>query len=296
MLRRFADLAVDSDVAFDDLPPADGPARIIIRRGAISDEPRDPVQSWPAGDGTVWLAIERGASAYHVTLPGLRCAVEADGSRIVFDPAADLSGAALVHLLLHQVLPLAVSRTGRIVLHACAVETPAGAIAFLGQSGSGKSTLAAAFCRRGSALVADDALVVEMVGEAAFVWPSADAVRLWDDMQAVAPGAVRSDVDLRSKLRAPVAIARGRAPLARVYLLDTREDGRVSIDPVSASDVRIELLSHVFRLDIHDAGESRRLFDAAHRIAARVPSRTINYPNGLRFLDAVVDAVTADLA
>lgn len=296
MARRFADLAVGGDVPFADLPESSGPADIVIRRGRMPDGMAAPIQQWRGADGRDWLSIARAAGGYRVSLPGLECLVSADGRAITFAPPQSLSESALVHLLLHQVLPLAVSRTGRLVLHACAVETPAGTLALLGESGAGKSTLAAAFCRRGFALVADDALAVDLGGTDIGVWPTADGLRLWDDMSEAAPAGIGEASNAAGKRRAPAALATDRSPLARVYLLATAEDDRAAVTRVSAASARIEMLSHLFRLDVTDRDESRRLFDAVHRVASHVPARRVAYPDGVEFLDAAVDAMLADFA
>lgn len=293
MLRRFADLTVASDLPLSDLPAAEGPASIEVRGGSIPDGPWTHLQTWTGDAGEQWLSIDRAGGAYRLTFPELICVIEADGARVLYDERANLSQPALHHLLLHQVLPLAVSRLGRFVLHACAVETPAGALVFLGESGAGKSTLAATFCGRGCALVADDALVVDVSEAGVGAWPTADSVRLWPDMRDAAAGAA---IEAGGKLRVQVPIARSRVPLARLCLLDTAADGASAVAAVSPSEVRVALLSHLFRLDVTDRAESSRLFDAAHRVAEAVPARRIIYPNGIQHLNAAADAALRDLA
>lgn len=294
MARRFADLAVGGDVLFADLPESAPPPGIVIRRGPMPEGGSVPIQQWPDSDGRAWLSIARAPAGYRVSLPDLECVISRDGRAIAVDPAPDLPASTLVHLLLHQVLPLAVSRTGRLVLHACAVETPGGTLAFLGESGAGKSTLAAAFCRRGFALVADDALAVDLGGADIGVFPTADGLRLWDDMSEAAPAGIGEPSNAAGKRRAPAVLATDRSPLARVYLLGTSEDDRAVVTHVSAAAARLEMLSQLFRLDVTDRDESRRLFDAVHRVASRVPARRVAYPDGVEFLDAAVDAVLAD--
>lgn len=292
MAVHFADLIVASDLPLPDLSRASGPADITMRRGPVPGAAA-PLQQWPSPGGGDWLSIARADGGYRVSLPDLACLVAPDGRAITYDHADPFDPGMLAHLLLHQVLPLAVSRTGRFVLHACAVETPAGALAFIGQSGSGKSTLAAACCRRGFALVADDALVIDLEGGIG-VWPTADGVRLWDDMRTAAPDGAAWRNQATGKLRTPVPLARARAPLARVCLLDTSHDGSSTVRPEPAAAARLEMLSHLFRLDVEDRDESRRCFEAANRVAAAVPARTVTYPNGLGYLDATVDAIVRD--
>src|SRR5688500_11732652 len=216
MSWRFGDLAVASDIPFADLPAASGAADIVVRRGAIAADGWTPVQSWASDDGGAdWLVIERGRDGYRLRFSDLHCVVSTDGSRIEYD-AATAGGDGLVHLLLHQVLPLAASRLGRLVLHACGVETPRGVVAIVGGSGAGKSTLAAAFCRRGAALVADDALMVSLTSGEARVSPTADGLRVWDDMAVMMPSALEATAPEGRKRRINARLAAGSGALRRL--------------------------------------------------------------------------------
>ena len=293
MQARFGGLVIDSEIPLTDLPPTSGPADIVIRTGAVDAKAGELIQEWPGAGGQRWLAIFSGDRGYRVSVAGLECALSRDGRAITVQPAPALADAALVHLLLQQVLPLAVSRTGRLVMHACAVDTPAGALAFVGESGAGKSTLAGAFCRRGHPLIADDALVMELEEEGIRVSPTADALRLWPDQREVAAGA-ETALSASGKLRARVTLARAPSRLARVYLLGTAPDASSSVTMVPTAEMRVSMLSHMFRLDVTDRDESRRVFDAVHRVVDMVPVRRAVYPDGLEHLDAAVDAILRD--
>jgi hypothetical protein len=63
-------------------------------------------------------------------------------------------------VLLSRILPNVSLARGREALHASAVETSTGVVAIAAPSGTGKSTLAAELIGRGSALFADDVLVL----------------------------------------------------------------------------------------------------------------------------------------
>ena len=111
MLRRFADLVVASEVLLDDLPASSGAADITIRRAAIPDAPRVPVQDWSDDTGD-WLTIERTASDYLLRFPELRCVVAGDGSRVDVDaPPLGVVVAVVVDVVV-------VSRRVRIVIAA----------------------------------------------------------------------------------------------------------------------------------------------------------------------------------
>ena len=293
MRFRFGGLAVDSEIPHPDLPPASGHPDISIRFGTLDRDRGALVQEWPDADGRAWLAIFRAGAGYRVAIGDLECAIATDGREIVVDAPPSLDQARLAHLVLQQVLPLAVSRTGRLVMHACAVETPSGALAFVGETGAGKSILAGSFCRRGHALIADDALVIDVQPDVVRVEPTADALRLWPDMQDVAAGA-ETTRSSSGKLRARVPLAHAPSRLARIYLLGTAADGSSSVRMVPAGEMRVAMLSHLFRLDISDRDESRRTFDAVHRVVDLVPVRRAVYPDGLEHLDAAVDAILRD--
>lgn len=292
---RFADLAVASEVPFTGLPRTDHPADITIRRAPSADAPWLQIQAWDDEAGAAWLAIDKAGDAYRLRFPELQCIVSRGGAAITFEAHAALPDGELAHLLLHQVLPLAASLGVRLVLHACAVETPRGAIGLFGQSGAGKSTLAAAFCRRGCRLVADDALVIDISDTGARAWPTAAGLRLWEDMAAsVAPTLRAVPAGLRHKRRIDVPLASSPVPLARLFLIG-EGTGYVGVEPVPSAGGRVALLSHLFRMDVTDAQESRRLLDLVQALSTAVPVRRLQFPDGVDHLDAAVDAALGDL-
>ena len=120
--------------------------------------------------------------------------------------------------LIGVVLPYAFHRDGAWCMHASAVQTPAGAIAFLAPRGTGKSTLAAACLQHGCALVADDVVVLRDVAGHVTVTPSGVPLRLREDT-ARAVGAPVDHADGWGKVRIAGALAGDPLPLAAVYLL-----------------------------------------------------------------------------
>lgn len=295
MLWRFAGLAVASDVPFPDLPAARGPAAITVRHGAPAPDGWQPIQVWTGETGEEWLTIEAGPDGYRLQFSGLTCVIAADGTRITYARAPGSTDEDVAHLVLHQALPLAVSRLGRIVVHACAVETVRGAVAFVGGSGAGKSTLAAACCARGAALLADDALVAEFRASDVWALPTANGLRLWDDVAAALPaGALHARAG--EKRRIPTRLAPAPARLVRLFLVGDTSASGADVCRVPPEAARVALLPHLFRLDVTDATESRRLFDDVHRLASLVPMRRLVYPDGVECLEAAVAAVMADLA
>ena len=89
--------------------------------------------------------------------------ISRDGSDIRCRPLPGTPESTIRHLFLDQVVPLVLSRRESLVLHASAILTPQGVIAFVGKSGQGKSTLAACFGQSGFRLLSDDYLVLRKI-------------------------------------------------------------------------------------------------------------------------------------
>lgn len=120
------------------------------------------------------------------------------------------SGGAVTALVARGlVLAVRLGLHGEHLLHASAVELPAGAVAVAGPSGAGKSTLAAALCASGGRLVADDTLRWRRDPEGGVaVHRGARELRLRPDRRrwiADLAGPVRPTVDGRLAVRVPAS-------------------------------------------------------------------------------------------
>jgi hypothetical protein len=122
--------------------------------------------------------------------------------------------------LIGVVLPYALHRDGAWCVHASAVQTPAGVIAFVAPSGTGKSTLAAACMRAGCALVADDVVVLRESPDGITVTPSGVPLRL-HAATARAVGAATSGADAWGKVRVDGVSTDVTLPLAALYVLQS---------------------------------------------------------------------------
>jgi hypothetical protein len=217
----------------------------------------------------------------------------AQGREIRVHPSPILDPLALRHLLLDQVIPLALSLQFQPVLHASAVVTPWGAVAFLGQSGRGKSTTAIHLARQGWPLLSDDGLVLESRSDGFLAFPSYPAVRLWPDTagpllgdllpEALAPAS--DSTKRRLRLPASVPVASQPTGLKALFLLE-REAARAdtvgpTLAPVSGPEATVALLQNSFRLEL--AGRNRAVDDFGWQssLAASIPMRRLIVPNEL---------------
>ncbi|HOX04615.1 MAG TPA: hypothetical protein P5555_20550 [Candidatus Paceibacterota bacterium] len=159
---------------------------------ALSDpRPQPPLNStpfhlWTAPDGSPWTYFYLRGHHYIARFPGMAdFELSADGASIRCYPVPGTPLPTIEHLYLNQVLPLALSRQGKLVFHASAIESQAGALVFMGPSGRGKSTLAASFAQKGFRILADDALQIDKTGDGRCqARPGHRSIRLWADSQA----------------------------------------------------------------------------------------------------------------
>jgi len=217
-------------------------------------------------DGEVNFRIEEDPEAgYLIWGPGYGAnRISADGRNLLCT-AGGAGADAWQRLLIAQVLPFAAVLRGLEVLHASAVVTGEGGVAFLGPSQAGKTSLAMAMCRRGATFLADDVLALELAGESLIGHPGT-AVAGVDRAEAdrmLEAGELRSrDVVAADDRERVVRVARAAepAPLLALFFLDRRADGpdRPRFEP--AADARM-LLAATFNLVLAAPQRLQRLLD-----------------------------------
>ncbi len=226
---------LDTDVSFPELALADrGPARWRFRI-----DPELP----PMHD-----AIERGSELIYGNVHA-RLFAHRRGLRVIIDDTGDFDIAPngvivaatkpeawddfVRNHLLGRVLAVAMFEAGWLPLHASAIETPEGVVAFLGPNSVGKSSLAVALTTLGATPVADDSLPIES-GPPPRAWPGLPAVRVRDDVRAALhlPQDGIATHEGKTALLPPPEHRPPRAPkpLAGIYLVAPNEDlGREAV-------------------------------------------------------------------
>ena len=267
-------------------------------------KPQGPItqasfQEWDLPDGTAWTRFHRVADAYLLRFPGLADFEVADeGNEIRCWPAPGISDVTVEHLYLNQVLPLALSKQGKLVFHASAIEVRDGAVAFMGESGRGKSTLAASFAAAGSRFLTDDALLLEKQGDAYRVLPSHASIRLWGDSQQMLVGddaAVAPPVQYTPKARIlsgqKLAFCPDPRLLRGIYFLGDGSADRIDIQPVRPAEALMELVKHSFLLDIEARDLLAAHFDELSAIANLPLFFRLDYPRRYEDLPEVRRAI-----
>lgn len=117
-----------------------------------------------------------------IRFPGVAQYRVREGREVIVHPAQGARVEDVRRALLGAALGVLVIQRGLLPLHASAVETAEGCVAFVGRSGAGKSTLAAWLSGRGLRVICDDVLVAGFDDAgAAIAWPHAPQLKLWEE-------------------------------------------------------------------------------------------------------------------
>jgi len=195
-----------------------------------------------------------------------------------------------------SVTPMALQVLGWEALHASAIVTASGIVAFCAVSETGKSTVAFALRRRGFPQWSDDGLVFRTDGGVIAV-PLPFEARLRPESRAMfadhqhgsgyeenSPGEQRFTEPL---------------PVAAICLLKRvsgEPDAAPQVRPVAAAEAFPELLVHAHEFDPYDPDRRARMMKAYLDLAAEVPVFEVAFvPNRAR-LDSVLDSIVNHLS
>jgi hypothetical protein len=258
-----------------------------------------PFHEWRLPDGMQWTSFYRTGAGFLLRFPNLAdFTVALDGHKVSAYPVPSISQQTIEHLYQNQVLPLALSRQYKLVLHAAAIEINDFAVAFLGVSGQGKSTLAASFATSGFRFLTDDGLQLEKDEGGYLIKPSHPSIRLWDDSrEAVMPEKARAappvDYTPKSRLLADDEVAHCNEirALKAMYFLGEGNTNTDSIEPVSGRDAMVELVRHSFLLDIEEREMLMHHFGQLTELARSRMFFRLDYPRSYDLLPMVREAV-----
>lgn len=263
-----------------------------------------PLQSacfhqWTFPDGSHWTQFHRTEGGYLLRFPDLAdFLISQDGRQVTCFPAPEVTEDTSRHLFLNQVLPLALAKQGKLVLHASAVEIGNYAVAFMGESGRGKSTLAASFATNGFPFLTDDGLLLAPAASGYQVLPSHPSIRLWDDSQQalISPDVLTAPpVQFTSKGRflagEDVVFCAQPRPLRRVYFLGAGLSPQLTFERLKPSEALIELVKHSFLLDIEERDMLAAQFDEFSRLVSQPICYRLDYPRRYEDLAFIRQAI-----
>lgn len=252
-------------------------------------------QQWDRVDGSAWMQRHDFDAGSLLRLPGLAdFMIDAEGRAVEAWPVPGLDSAACRQLYLSNVLPMALSRQRKLVLHASAVAVDGVAVVFVGVSGRGKSTLATSFSHDGHALIVDDGLVVEADGDQVLALPGERSVRLRRDSEQLLEPSVTDAAQMlgyADKRRIPgggaLRFREQSCPIAAVFLLGDDPGASISVRPLPPAQALIELVHYSFLLDVGNAERHAALMRAAARLASACGVCRLDYPRQYALLPQV---------
>jgi hypothetical protein len=260
-----------------------------------------PFYTWDFADGARWAAFYRTSSGYMIRFESLAdFEVSADGRGVGCRPAPDVSDATIEHLYLNQVLPLALSKLGKLVFHGSAVEIGSEAFAFLGESGRGKSTIAAGLAVGGHRFLTDDGLVLESADGIYQAQPSHPSLRLWQDsheflMPSDAVKKAALDYTTKSRFLAGAIIPHcdESRPLRAAYFLGNGASSEITFRRLTEAETMLAWARHSFLLDIEDRALVSAHFDRIAMLANSIACYNLDYPRRFDDLDRLIGTVKA---
>ncbi len=258
-----------------------------------------PFHQWRFPDGVLWTQFFRTDAGYLLRFPDLAdFQVSADGLSATCSPAPDVTDTTSHHLYLNQVLPLMLSRQGKLVFHASAIEIADGAVAFAAESGRGKSTLAASFAASGSRFLTDDGLVLEASPNGYQALPGYPSIRLWDDSEsALLPQGAETAPALAFTSKARFLAGKNLAfcpqprLLRRAYFLGDGCASEISFRRMNAAEALVEWVKHSFLLDIEEKPLLAFHFDEVAKLANQPICYHLDYPRRFEDLARVRQAI-----
>ena len=171
-----------------------------------------------------------------------------NGNSIFVEPLKGVSTEKVRLFLMGSSMGALLYQRGLFPLHGSAVETPWGAMIFVGQQGAGKSTLAAQFHRRGYRLLSDDVCAIEGAPGGLRILPALAQFRLCADAfeRLGNPANARFDVD---KFVVPMGAGYcpQPVPLRAIHILSDHDAESPHYDVLRGFDRVQRLLENLYR-------------------------------------------------
>jgi hypothetical protein len=235
-------LRIDAEIVCPELPlhpQPDGDPDVTIRL-------LSPVPSVSESLEEGYYEVRPGA--FRMAVAGVAQYLLEEGNRITIEPAAGGSPEEVRLFLLGSVMGALLYQRGLFPLHGSAVETPWGAMIFVGAQGAGKSTLASQFHQRGYRLLSDDVCAVATSPEGLQVLPALAKFRLCPDAfeRLGAPKDARFNVD-----KFVVSMGEGYCPypvqLTAVHILADHDSDAPSFELIRGFERVHLLLENLYR-------------------------------------------------
>jgi hypothetical protein len=235
---------------------------------------------------------------YWLRIHGIGCYLVTNGEEIIVCPESGARPLDVRAYLLGTLFVVLCQQRRLLTLHASAVSSRKGVVAFLARSGEGKSSLAAYLAQRGFPVLADDVCLIDSGSSGpAMVIPTAPWLKLWRNSlerlgrQVQGLERVFSEDD---KYRLPLAETLHPEPIGRLMFLETSSNQRSAtemqeLSAVEAIPLLMELTHQAYVLQA--TGQLEQSFLRCSRVSSQARAYRLIRPWGLEHLESSVDAV-----
>jgi len=278
-----------SEIALPELPfiqlQSAAPHLVSIRLGEVPNHLPGAIELDPDCFAT--------SEQYLLRIPGIASYLVSHGRDIVVCPAAGALPLDVRAYLLGTLFVVLCQQRGLLPLHASAVGSSQGVVAFLARSGQGKSSLAAHLAQRGFPVLADDVCLIDITPTNAMVIPSAPWLKLWRNSlqnlgrQAEGLERVFSEDD---KYRLPLQGPLRPEPIGKLIFLETEDRPAPGIQELSRLDAIPLLMDLTHSAYVLQAtGQWQENFLRCSRVSSQARAYRLIRPWGLEHLDSTAD-------
>jgi hypothetical protein len=266
------------------------PHPVRVRLGTVANRLPGAVELDPDcfATPTQYLLNIRGIARYLVTA----------GHEIVIDPDDAAPALDVRGYLLGSIFVVLCQQRGLLPLHASAVASKSGVVAFLANSGQGKSTLAAHLAQRGFRVLADDVCLIDATQPgSAMVIPTAPWLKLWrnslENLGRQADGLDRIFTE-DDKYRLPLVPVLTPEPILGLVFLEGNDISSATtqieeVPRVQAIPSLMNLTHHSYLLEA--TGQQEENFRRCGRVLSQARAYRLFRPWGLMHLESTVDAL-----
>lgn len=225
--------------------------------------------------------------------------IDTDGTLITYFKRKATSETTLAHLIADQVVPYALTLSGKMVFHSSTVKVGNTAVSFQAPSGSGKSTIAAYFSKRKHELLTDDSLLLEEKNNKIYAYPSYPGIRLWPNSikniysdrietkevsQINSKRLINSNVNFLTGAKEPVH-------LKSIYFINNHRPTGIEI--LNPSEAFSLIIRNIFRADLNNKEINKKQFDFINKVLRFTDIYKLNYEMKYESLEKVYNLVTS---
>lgn len=290
-MYAFCALIIQSELELPGLAPGHGSPDVLIRFAPVPPELDQAAVTAPM--------FQASRQRFLLRLPRVARYMVTDGREILIDRQGGTDQEVRTFLL-GSALGALLHQRGLLPLHASAIRTEAGAVAFAGASGAGKSTLAAAFARRGYPVLADDIVPVLLDGTGRpVVAPHSANIKLrFDSLDQLGighEGLPRVRPTAPKYVWPSIRDETEPVPLFAVYRLDQSNEPGIVLEPATGVDRFNLLRRQTYRPRMMAAlGDQAIQFRVIAAVSQHARVARVRRPATPFLIDELVDLLSAD--